>query len=142
MRGKVTKRSVDGLVAESQAEVVLWDTETKGFGIRARRSGAKAYILQYRAGTGRGAALRKLTIGRHGSPWTPHAARIEAKRLLGLVASGEDPAERKSEERRAMTVAELCDLYLAEGAAHKKASTLKADLGRILHHIKPQLGQK
>ena len=41
-----------------------------------------------------------------------------------------------------MTVAELCDMYLAEGAAHKKASTLKADLGRILHHIKPQLGQK
>ena len=142
MRGKITKRSVDGLVAESQAEVVLWDTETKGFGIRARSSGAKAYIVHYRAGTGRGAALRKLTIGRHGSPWTPHAARIEAKRLLGLVASGEDPAERKSAERRAMTVAELCDLYVAEGAAHKKASTLKADLGRILHHIKPQLGQK
>jgi hypothetical protein len=47
LRGKITKRSVDGLVAESQAEVVLWDTETKGFGIRARSSGAKAYIVHY-----------------------------------------------------------------------------------------------
>ena len=41
-----------------------------------------------------------------------------------------------------MTVAELSDLYLAEGATHKKASTLKADRGRITHHIKPLLGRK
>jgi hypothetical protein len=52
---------------------------------------------------------------------TPDTARIQAKRLLGLVASGEDPAQRKSADRRATTVAELCDLYLAEGVAHKKA---------------------
>ena len=38
-------------------------------------------------------------------------------------------------------MAELCDLYLAEGATHKKSSTLKADVGRIVHHIKPLLGR-
>ena len=68
-------------------------------------------------------------------------ARIEAKRLLGLVASGEDPADRRANERKALTLAELCDLYLAEGATHKKASTLKADVARVAHHIKPLLGQ-
>ena len=119
----------------------MWDQELKGFGIRARVGGAKSYILHYRAGTGRGAPLRKLTIGKHGSPWTPNNARNEAKRLLGLIASGEDPAERRATERKALTVAELCDLYLAEGATHKKPSTLKADLGRIVHHIKPLLGR-
>lgn len=41
-----------------------------------------------------------------------------------------------------MTVAELSDLYLAEGATHKKPSTLKADRARLTHHIKPLLGQK
>jgi hypothetical protein len=61
--------------------------------------------------------------------------------VLGLIASGEDPAERRATERKALTVAELCDLYLAEGATHKKASTLKSDLGRIVHHIKPLLGR-
>jgi hypothetical protein len=121
--------------------VVLWDQEVRGFGIRVRAGGAKTYILHYRAGTGRGAQLRKLTIGKHGSPWTPTNARNEAKRLLGLIASGEDPAERRATERKALTVAELCDLYLAEGATHKKASTLKSDLGRIVHHIKPLLGR-
>lgn len=142
MRGKITKSAVDSLVARDAAEVTLWDSEIRGFGVRARRGGAKTYILHYRAGTGRNAPLRKLTIGRHGSPWTPQTARVEAKRLLGLVASGEDPAIVRSAERRAMTVAELCDLYLAEGATHKKPSTLKADRGRITHHIRPLLGSK
>jgi integrase len=142
MRGKITKRSVDDLAPKNTPEVVLWDTEIRGFGLRARSSGAKTYILHYRPGGGRHAPLRKFTIGRHGSPWTPERARLEAKRLLGQVASGEDPAERKSADRRAMTVTELCDLYLAEGATHKKPSTLKADRGRIIHHIKPLLGDR
>jgi site-specific recombinase XerD len=142
MRGKITKRSVDELAPKDAPEAVLWDTEIKGFGVRARSGGAKTYILHYRPGGGRNAPLRKLTIGRHGSPWTPEKARVEAKRLLGQVASGEDPAQRKSADRQAMTVAELCDLYLAEGVAHKKTSTLKADRGRIVHHIKPLLGDK
>jgi integrase len=142
MRGKITKRSVDALTPTDTPEVVLWDTEIKGFGVRARTGGTKTYILHYRPGGGRSSSLRKFSIGRHGSPWTPNTARIEAKRLLGRVASGEDPGERKSADRRAMTVAELCDLYLAEGAIHKKASTLKADRGRIRHHIKPLLGSK
>jgi integrase len=141
MRGKITKRAVDGLVPKDGAEVVLWDQEVRGFGIRARVGGAKTYILHYRAGTGRGAPLRKLSIGKHGSPWTPDMARTEAKRLLGLVASGQDPAKRHAIERKTLTLAELCDLYLAEGATHKKPSTLKTDLGRIVHHIKPLLGR-
>jgi integrase len=142
MRGKITKRAVDSLAANANAEAVLWDQEVRGFGVRARVGGAKTYILHYRAGTGRGAPLRKLTIGKHGSPWTPDMARTQAKRLLGLIASGEDPAERRADERKALTVSELCDLYLAEGTTHKKPSTLRADQGRIVHHIKPLLGQK
>ena len=34
-----------------------------------------------------------MTIGRHGSPWTPDTAPREARKLLGMVAAGEDPAE-------------------------------------------------
>jgi integrase len=147
MQGKITKRTVDALQPGADgAEAMLWDSELRGFGCRARGGGAsivtKTYLLQYRAGRGRGAPLRKLTIGRHGSPWTAETARTEAKRLLGMVAQGDDPAEARQEERNALTVAALCDLYLAEGASHKKPSTLKADRGRIDHHIKPLLGSK
>ena len=41
-----------------------------------------------------------------------------------------------------MTFRELCELYLAEGVAHKKPSTIKSDMRRIRHHLIPQLGSK
>src|SRR5712671_2203517 len=141
MQGKITKRAVDGLASAGDAEAVLWDTEVKGFGIRARSGGGKSYILHYRAGTGRRAALRKLTIGKHGSPWTPEMARAEAKRLLAEVAAGRDPAMARHKEREAANFGELIDLYLGEGTTHKKGSTLKADRGRIEHHLRPLLGK-
>lgn len=141
MQGKITKRAVDALTPASSTETVLWDAEVKGFGVRARAAGGKSYILHYRVGAGRGAALRKLTIGKHGSPWTPETARIEAKRLLAEVAAGRDPATARQQEREVLTFGELIDLYLSEGAVHKKASTLKADRGRIEHHLRPLLGK-
>jgi len=141
MQRKITKRAVDGLAPVGGAEAVLWDTEVKGFGVRARTGGSKSYMLHYRAGAGRGATLRKLTIGKHGSPWAPETARAEAKRLLAEVAAGRDPATARQQERDALTFGELIDLYMAEGAGHKKASTLRADRGRIEHHLHPLLGK-
>jgi integrase len=157
MRGKITKRAVDDLAPARGGETVLWDTEVKGFGLRARAAradtelkdlgvraravGGKSYILHYRAGAGRSAPLRKLTIGKHGSPWTPDTARTEAKRLLAEVAAGRDPEAIRKEDRKALTFGELIDLYLVEGAGHKKPSTLKADRGRIKHHLRPLLGR-
>ncbi len=141
MRGKITKRAVDALTAARGVETVLWDTEVKGFGVRARPAGGRSYILHYRVGTGRSAVLRKLTIGKHGSPWTPEMARIEAKRLLAEVAAGRDPASARQDERNALTFGELIDLYLAEGAGHKKLSTIKVDRGRIERHLRPLLAR-
>jgi integrase len=141
MQGKITKRAVDKLEPYGGAEAVLWDTELKGFGVRVRSGGTKSYILHYRCGTGRAAPLRKFTIGKHGSPWTPELARAEAKRLLGNVAVGRDPAKIRQQDRAAFTFGYLIDLYLAEGVGHKKPSTLKTDRGRIERHLRPLLGQ-
>ena len=51
------------------------------------------------------------TIGRHGAPWTPDEARKEARRILGEVAEGSDPAGAKTAARKVATVWELCGLY-------------------------------
>jgi len=76
-------------------------------------------------------------------------ARKEARRILGEVAKGGDPARTKREARKAATVAELCDEYLESCKAgrvltrrqtRKKPSTLDGDRGRIERHIKPLLG--
>ena len=82
---------------------------------------------------------------------TPEEARKRAKVLLGAVAAGDDPAELRAADRQAMTVAELCDEYLAKAKAgqvltrqgkSKRTSTLATDTGRIERHIKPLLGHR
>lgn len=126
---------------------IIWDASLPGFGARRQRSNAISYILFYRTKEGR---QRWFTIGRHGAPWTPETARHEARRLLGRVASQADPAAEKRAARNAQTIAELCDLYLADAEAgrlvtrrraQKKANTIALDRGRIVRHIKPLLGQ-
>ena len=106
-----------------------------------------SYVLKYRTTGGR---QRWQTIGRHGVPWTPDTAREEARRLLGAVVQGSDPAADKHAARHALTVSELCDNYLADaesgrllirGGRTKKPATLSADRGMIGGHIKPLIGR-
>ncbi len=149
--GRITKRSVDAL-RPGDRDKLLWDTDTPGFGLKVTPAGTRTYLVQYRVG-GRKGRTRRVTIGRHGRPWTdtktnetksltPEVARKEAKRLLGLVTAGEDPAEDRTRARQAITVAELCDLYLSEGVTTKKASTVAMDRTRVELHVKPLLGRR
>src|SRR4029077_15627296 len=91
----------------------IWDAghreAVKGFGARRQR-GDPVYVIKYRV-FGR---QRFVTIGRHGSPWTPDKARKEAKRLLGLAADGKDPHAEKIEARAraADTLSRVADDYL------------------------------
>src|SRR5262245_48949175 len=105
---KLTKRVVDTAQAGSVA-VFIWDDEIKGFGLRVAPGGTKSYVLSYRAGRGRNAPQRRITIGKHGSPWTPELARREARRLLGTIAAGDDPAAARKAEARTMTLAALTE---------------------------------
>ena len=125
---------------------IIWDGVVGGFHARRQQSKTVSYVVVYRTAEGR---QRWQTIGRHGSPWTPDEAREAAKRILGHVVDGADPAAEKQSKRRAANVAELCDLYIADADAGrlltrrksaKKASTIATDKGRIERHIKPLLG--
>jgi integrase len=53
-----------------------------------------------------------------------------------------DPSAERSADRKAVTIAELCDLYLAEGVLTKKAIDRSNDRSRIERHIKPLLGTR
>lgn len=142
---KITKRVVDA--AESRdKDYVIWDDELPGFGLRVFASGKRSYVIQYRAG-GRS---RRYTIGLHGV-WTPETARQEAKNQLGRVARGDNPAEERELDHKAITVKELCALYMADleaglilgkGGRPKKASTAAVDRGRIHRHIIPLIGTR
>lgn len=136
-RAKIGKTTVDAL----KPGAVLWDIDLRGFGVRCREGGTKTYIVQYRAGSGRGAPLRKYTIGKHGSPWTPDLARKEARRVLGLVANGADPASQRASEKNAGTVAQLCDAFLTEHVEAKRKGRTATEYRRLINlFIKPPLG--
>lgn len=142
---KLTKRVIDAALAEPK-DYVLWDDELPGFGLRIFPTGRRSYLIQYRA-DGRS---RRYTIGIHGV-WTPETARREAKTQLGRVAQGDDPAEERAELNKAMSMKELCELYmddlrngliLGKGGRPKKKSTVDIDLGRIERHVVPLLGSR
>ncbi len=125
---------------------IVWDAAVAGFCARRQSGAAVTYYVKYRTANGR---QRWQVIGRHGV-LTPDEARDKAKAILGTVVDGADPAAEKRAARKAKTVSELCDLYLADAEAGrlltrrkvaKKPSTLATDRGRIERHIKPQLGR-
>ncbi|GAB5489694.1 MAG: hypothetical protein Pars2KO_32640 [Parasphingorhabdus sp.] len=88
---KIGKSTVDRLKPETK-DALYWDSTLKGFGVKVTPKGKKTYVCQYRA-LGQKNATR-FTIGVHGV-LTADQARTEAKRLLGLVATGEDPSVDK-----------------------------------------------
>lgn len=142
---KITKRVVDAAEAREK-DYVIWDDELPGFGLRVFSSGKRSYVIQYRAG-GRS---RRYTIGLHGA-WTPETARQEAKVQVGRVARGDNPAEERQLDHKAITVKELCTLYIADlerglilgkGGRPKKPTTIGTDTGRIHRHIIPLIGTR
>ena len=140
MRGKITKRAVDELAKAGDG--VLWDGELKGFGARCRGDGV-AYLLRYRLGSGRGAPIRTVTIGRHGSPWNPGTARAEARRILAAVATGGDPAGDRQAALEAPTVADAVARFLAEHAEAKRKPSTAREYRRLLEaHVLPALGKR
>jgi len=117
---RITKQYVNSLQPAGKDEF-HWDKLLPGFGVRVQRSGASAYVVKYRAGAdglrGRQVLPKRVTLGST-AKLTPDDARMLAKKLLGQVANGADPAK---ERRRAK-----------DAAAASSTTTLKAVAERYL----------
>ena len=139
---KITKRLVDALQPDSTGrDVFAWDAgdgALKGFGVRVKPSGIASYFVQYRNQEGR---TRRLVLGRVGE-LTPDEARSMAADKLKGVRKGADPSAERHAARSAMTVAELCDLYLASAKGRIKPSTFAMDRSRIECHVNPLIGRR
>ncbi len=137
MAVKLTKRTVDA-AQPGEKDVFMFDDDLIGFGLKITPNGRKTYLVQYRI---RG-AKKRVMIGVHGSPWTPENARQEAKRLLGLVADGKDPAETKAVAKTIPTVADAVEKFFAEHVAHKNKPRTYAEYLKLANNIIiPHLGK-
>ena len=138
MKAKLTVRSVT-VVQPGAKDVILWDDQLAGFGLKVTPAGRRTYFLYYRTKDGQ---QRRPAIGTHPAV-KPEAAREIAKRWLADVAQGRDPSQSRSQDRVAPTMKTLCERYLAEHAeVRKKASSIVNDRRLITSHILPALGAK
>ena len=103
---KINKKFVDGLKLPSSGQVLVWDSEIKGFGVRLT-AGGMSYFVQGRVN---GKSIR-VTIGRHGI-FTPDQARNEAKERLRDMHKGKDPAIQKQLKKATQTtLKEAAEIY-------------------------------
>src|SRR5262249_17803666 len=142
MHGKqITKRLIDRL-RPLDAEYFAWDGKLAGFGLRVQPTGAKTYVVKYRAGSGRGAPTKRVTLGRVGT-LTPDEARLLARKTLGAIAHGSDPAALRAAERRASTLRELAEVFLAEHVEAKRKQSTASHYRSLLEKlVLPELGSR
>lgn len=142
-KAKITKRAVDAIdvFKGKPGSVRLWDTEIKGFGVRAYPSGRRVYVFKYAVDGRQGF----VTIGDHGDPHTPDSARERALELAYAVSRDEDPAAKRRAAKPSITISELIDLYLTDGPAsrpNKRESTWATERSRLNRHVRPLLGNR
>lgn len=101
---------------EGKSDIVVWDTDVTGFGLRVRPAG-KSWILAYRpAGSGRAGTFKRMKLGTPATVKTATEARNLARAALGQIARGDDPLAARKEAREAdrAKLSDLIDRYEAD----------------------------
>jgi len=136
---KITKRFVDTL-GEGDSGRVIRDDELRGFGVRRNGDGSITYLCEYRAGPGRSAPKRRMSLGKHG-PLTPDEARKRARAVLNRVFDGDDPAGEREARKHEPTVADLLrDALAKHWKPKRKPGTAKAFGEMIERTLIPEFG--
>ena len=132
---KLTRRVVDALSADGR-EIVAWDRDLPGFGVRVHVNGRKTYVVQSRGPGG----PRRATIGRHGDLRTREARKMAAP-MIDRIKRGKEPVEKPVEPEP--TVAELAERYWrVHVEVNCKSRTAELYRGIIHNHILPALGSQ
>jgi integrase len=110
------------------SDALFWDDAIPGFGVRARASGRKLWIFQYRVG----AQQRRMTLGLVSAVGLGEARKVAtqiyAKTKLGLDPAG-DNIEHQA--RAAETFGAAVDLYLAR----QKTRLRPLSYGAVTRHL-------
>lgn len=141
----LTTRYLDSLKGVPGKRLEIADDVVRGLSLRVTSAGVKTWALRYRTPAGQ---QRRLTLGGYPA-LSLSAARDEAKKALGAVATSGDPAKdkivgkrtaRRHRREKPQTLAALWALYDADHIAKKGERT--ADYLRWLwtKHIEPRLG--
>lgn len=135
---KLTNGAVNSFLAGSK-DAFLWDTALPGFGVRARPSGRKTYVLRYRTMAG---TSRYYTIART-ADMDVATARAHAQKLFVQIRGGFDPAANKAKAKAALSCQELYELWQrVHVQVHCKPSYAYVVKGLWKNHLRPHLGRR
>ena len=134
----ISRSTVERLATDR--DMVYWDSELLGFGVRVYPTGGRVYVVQTRA---EGKNGKRVTVGRHGVI-TAEEARRRAAHIISRIKAGKDPIpEPLAVEANGPTVAELAATYLEEVVAVRlKPASANSYRNTIEKHILPGLGRK
>ena len=136
---KLTKTTVEALPVPDTESTIFWDDELSGFGVRVWSSGKRSYIVQGRAN----GKSRRVVIGQHGKPLsdsstlTSDKARKIAMGLIADFSKNIDPViERQAKKTLAVTLQEVCDIYIKERRTAKGGELTPRTKRDIQRHLK------
>jgi integrase len=132
-------RDVVAALTPGAKDVLFWDDELAGFGVRVATSGRKTWLCQYRVG-GRAGQQRRVSLGLT-SVVSADAARRKAKELLAQARLGVDTVgnRRAEQERVRHTLGTVVDAYLAHAETRLRPRTLTETKRHLKTHWKPLL---
>ena len=116
-------------VPEGKSEIIVFNSQLAGFGVRIRRGGSRRFIFQYKlGGTHRRVTFKEANVRR---------ARAAAQILAAKITLGADPALEKEAAHDAAgdTFRRCLERYLARPQGRRRASTLK----EIKRHLERNL---
>jgi len=131
---KLTKTSVNKLpLPRDQSDVIFFDDDLPGFGLRVRSGGSRKFVVDYR----QGGIRRRFTIG-SARVLTLEEARRKARKALVAVDDGRDPGAEKAQTRAAagLIFSAVADEYLA-AQTRLKPRTLMMATHHLRKHWKP-----
>jgi integrase len=133
---RFTRTTVDTVkLPRGKTEVIFFDDDLPGFGLRIRAGGSQNWIVQYSL---HGHQQRRLTIGSV-KVFSPEEARKIARETLAKAQLGQDPQQekRKAEDQAKITLKSIIDRYLAEKGPKLRPRSRREVDRYLLQHWKP-----
>ena len=135
---RLTDKTIAGLtIPKGKSELLVFDDDLPGFGLRLRAGGSRKWIFQYRRDGRQHRMTNKASMD---AAW----ARAWAKKLHHEVGLGGDPQQEKADARiqAAHTFAKVADDYLAFRERGWRLASMRAGRRYLLSHAKPLHGME
>jgi integrase len=139
---RLTQEKVSKLkLPAGKTDHIEWDEALPGFGVRLRAGGSRGFVVQYKIGE----QNRRMTIGTT-AKLTLEQAKIEAKKVFGKVASGDDPQGAKKAARATVaatdTFKDVAERFLAYQEDRLRPASYYSTKLYLLTHFKRLHGLK